>query len=218
MDYKRQMIAEYAKLNGGAYPDAMICYRDSVNAMRKINLAHFNDGDMVEKIIKPYLYKWGRMQRVLGREEFRDWEIKILKLIRSNQKLLNEFRSKGLTDTKVTEFKTDIIACYDSFEKVIGKTAASKVLHLICPDFFPLWDTKIADAYRRERKNNHKLKADSSADYYEFMIWVKNFMHDYGDFLTERDGRTKLKVLDDFLWAIANRPLIVFKEIIPRKS
>lgn len=213
MNYKRQIIRGYVDRmeQEPKYSKPSSHYSDAVGRMAKIDLAHFNDGDMGEKIIRPYLYKWGKMQRVLGHKEFKGWEIKIPKLIRSNQKLLNEFRSKRLTDTKITEFKADIVACYDSFKKVIGKTAASKVLHLICSDFFPLWDTKISEAFKKESAD--KIHKDfSGADYYKFMLWVKKFMREYDDVLTEGNGKTTLKVLDDFLWALANRPLMIFED------
>ena len=80
-----------------------------------------------------------------------------------------------------------------------------------------MWDTKISEAFKKE--SNVKISNDfSGANYYEFMQRVKNLMYEYGDVLTERDGRTKLKVLVDFLWALANRPLIIFEGIFLNKS
>lgn len=80
-----------------------------------------------------------------------------------------------------------------------------------------MWDTKITDAFKQESKGKID-KAFAGADYYEFMQIVKTFVRKYDHVLTERNGRTKLKVLDDFLWAVANRPLLIFKEMFPNKS
>lgn len=211
MDHKKLMITEYVKLNEDVSSDAMNYYRKSVDAMRKKDLARVNKSD-VEEIVKPYLYKWGRMQRALNREKFHD----IVEQIQLNHETLEKFRKKNLLRTDIGKCKSDIEDCYDSFEEVIGKTAAPKVLHLVCPDFFPLWDNNIRKAYRKESNNTHE--PFSGADYYEFMLRVKTFIKEYEDVLIERDGRTTLKVLDDFFWALANRPFIIFKGIFPKKS
>lgn len=215
MSYKAQMIKDYIERNEKESQEPDKAYLESVEKMRDIKLASISKGQ-VEKIIKLYLYEWGRMQRVLGRKEFQNWEINVIEQIRQSHEMLDKFRKEKLSTIDIKKqkpaIKSEIEKCYNSFKSIIGKTAASKVLHLICPDFFPMWDTKIADAYRRERKNNNQQKPDSGADYYEFMLWVKDFMRENNDVLIERGGRTKVKVLDDFLWALANRPLMIFEE------
>lgn len=203
-NYRQQMIKDYIVRNEQEFPEPMNYYQDSVEKMRNINLTRFAKEDAAG-IIKAYLYKWGKMQRALNREKIND----IVEQIQSNHEKLEKFRKKKLSGIDIGKFKSDIEQCYDSFEEIIGKVGAAKVLHLICPDFFPLWDTRIADAFKQENKG--KIHKDfSGADYYEFMRWIKNFMQEYGDILAERNGRTKVKVLDDFLWALANRPLMIF--------
>src|SRR5215211_8690787 len=46
---------------------------------------------------------------------------------------------------------------FGDFEKVLGPVGAAKALHLLAPQFFPLWDRAIAKAYTlalRERGKN----------------------------------------------------------------
>ena len=43
--------------------------------------------------------------------------------------------------------ETAVISLFTDFEVVLGPVGAAKCLHLLAPDFFPLWDRAIAEAY-----------------------------------------------------------------------
>ena len=36
---------------------------------------------------------------------------------------------------------------FQDFEEILGPVGAAKALHLLAPEFFPLWDRAIASAY-----------------------------------------------------------------------
>src|SRR3989338_4769941 len=102
MNYKKQMIKEYVERNEQEFQVLNKVYLDSVEKMRKIDLVSINK-ENVKKIIRPYLYRWGRMGRELGRK---DWENDIVKRIRSKHKELAEFRTKKLSGVVVRKFQS----------------------------------------------------------------------------------------------------------------
>lgn len=100
---------------------------------------------------------------------------------------------------------------------MIGQIAATKVLHLICPNFFPLWDNTIAKAARselgRKSKQNKKVEDFSAADYYRFMQEIQNFIKEYEEVLSDLANRCKkgkLKILNECFWWATHRPLSLF--------
>lgn len=80
---------------------------------------------------------------------------------------------------------------FESFDALLGPVGAAKALHLLAPRFFPLWDTKIANAFGfRPRRGR---SADS---YLDFMELVQTQCKRLGG---ERAiGRNPLKALDEF--------------------
>lgn len=54
-----------------------------------------------------------------------------------------------------------------SSRKIIGFTGASKILHILNPDVFMMWDTSIRDAYHKLHSKSHK-KTDPEC-YVEFL-------------------------------------------------
>lgn len=69
-------------------------------------------------------------------------------------KLLEHFASPvfRFRDRSILSFSEDdlsnVVEIFDEFEKVLGPVGASKSLHLLAPEFFPLWDRAIARAYK----------------------------------------------------------------------
>ena len=209
----REVIKKYVKKNNSENEEANKIYKKSVNEMEEINLDKITE-KQVEDIIKSFLWEWGNMARVVGRKK--DWQIELSKTIKKYYKELEIFRKKNLVNVNLSEFESDIKNLYNDFCEIIKQVATAKILHLICPNFFPLWDNAIANAVRKEANlednKNEKIKAFSKADYYQFMQKIQNFAKKYEDLLSElaKDyDKTKLKILDDFLW-YANKPLFLF--------
>jgi len=211
MNVAEQVIKEYVnqleKKFGGDTK-----YKKYLAEMNKIKLKVITEDD-VRRVIQPFLYDWGGMDRVLGKKEFRNWQTNIVRPIKSSSEKLEDFKKRNLGDVKLGELEPGIKCCYESLCKVIGGIAAAKVLHLICPSFFPLWDNPIANAIRNEdvqvvelyptdygrqrygstiddfakfleRKGERKLKKWSH-EYYRFMQATQNFIKRYEAILSE---------------------------------
>jgi len=122
-------------------------YNECLERAKQIDL---KDAIDLKRVIRRFLYSWGRMGRVLGRDCYKDWENRLMARIEASRKELEELRSKDLLFINLDKFAPVIKRVYSSVRKVVGPIAAAKTLHLICPDFFPLWDNAIAAAFRKE--------------------------------------------------------------------
>jgi hypothetical protein len=70
----------------------------------------------------------------------------IEKLLQRHGWVASELRSRSILSLRDAE-REKIEEAFGEFEKVLGPVGASKTLHLLAPQFFPLWDRAIGDAY-----------------------------------------------------------------------
>jgi len=109
-------------------------------------------------------------------------------LLRKHPQIINDIRPRSIEDFSNMDIEA-VKSIFKDFEHVLGKTGAAKCLHLLAPRFFPLWDTKIAIAYRLG-------KEEESERYCRFMDITKGQIIDLGGEKTI--GRNPLKALDEY--------------------
>lgn len=185
-------------------------YNECLEAVKNASL---KDAPRQKPTMRRFLYKWGRMGRVLGRAKYQNWENRLAEKIESNRKELETLRMKELERVSLDRYESVIKKCYGSFKDAVGPIAAVKVLHLICPSFFPLWDNGIANAVRKEHED---MRDDefSASDYFRFMEKIQEFIKDYEQLLSElstKPKKGKLRIVDRLLWWIVHRPLSLWK-------
>ena len=214
MNYGELVIREYVERCEEEYgkTDSNYIYEKTMKEVKQKDLGSITEKDVESDIVKPYLYDWGRMGRVLGRYEFWDWESKLVKQIRSNCETLEVFRTKDLQHAELSEFKTDIERLYSSFKEIVGRIGGAKVLHLLCPSLFPPWDNAIANTARKELapKGKNKVENFSPQDYYRFMCGIQYLLKKYDEVLSHlatKYGRTKMRIVDECLWWAKERSL-----------
>jgi hypothetical protein len=226
----RELITEYVKQCENEYDPSrnnrnkisQEAYSESLTGMKLIDLEKFTEDNKQknEDVVERYLYKWGSMGRFLGQEKkCPDWQNRLAKAIQKKHEKLKDFSSKDLIDVKLDDpiVKKDIQSCYEAFNTVIGKIAATKVLHLICPNFFPPWDNAIANGVRNEFEKSSdkesKITRFTKEDYYRFMLVIQDFLKQNERVLSKlaRElDKTRLRVLDEcLLWAV-RRPYYLF--------
>jgi hypothetical protein len=83
--------------------------------------------------------------RPFTEEHFADIEALIAKHL--NQAV--KFRKRSIDSASEANLK-EVEILFNSFEQVLGPVGAAKSLHLLAPDFFPLWDREIARRSRCE--------------------------------------------------------------------
>jgi len=71
---------------------------------------------------------------------------KIETLIAKHQPKVAKYRNQNISELDQQE-SAAIMGLFKAFEVVLGPVGASKVLHLLAPKLFPLWDRAIAHAY-----------------------------------------------------------------------
>lgn len=206
-EIKTKIIRECVKRCHDEFDESI--YNECLETAKQADLRNVVE---LKRTIRRFLYDWGRMGRVLGRREYRDWENRLVEQIESTCKELEEFRMNDLTSAELGIIESRIKKCYEAFKKVVGPIAAAKTLHLICPNFFPLWDNGIADAVRRERADN-KEEILSAADYYKFLEDAQEFFRSHERIISELSNhykQGKLRILDQFFWWSVHRPLSLF--------
>lgn len=213
MELGEEIVQEYVKrLNQGTRG---YDYKQGLKDMEKLDLKNITTDD-VGRVIEPFLYEWGWMQRVLERMEHLTWREDLATQIHYIHDKIEDFERKDLGEVHLAEHESDIKSCYESFKEAVGPVAAAKALHFICPDFFPPWDRKIAKAARRERKLDiwrvGKVEEYSAEDYYVFTEQVQAFVRKRHliSKLANQYGKSKVKIADECLWMATQRPLSLF--------
>jgi len=150
--------------------------------------------------IKMFLLNWGRMGRVLERPDKRGWEDRLVKKIPELSDKLEMFRKMKLDNTDLAQYEDDIKTCYQQICNIVAPTSATKTLHLLCPEFFPLWDENIRNKAREEdgRRGWTGLKG-----YYYFMEITQGFLKKHNEelsALSKKHDRPKLKITDEYFF------------------
>jgi hypothetical protein len=198
-------------------------YRDAdqtyVECLQKVRIVELDDimklklpvNGKPKPVVEHFLYDWGSMTRVLGREKYKGWENRLEKQIQSNRGELADVREKRLECVNLSDYEPKIRKCYESFKQAeISPIAVAKILHLICPDFFPPWDNSIEKAVRNELEQ--KEEEFSASDYYRFMKAIQGFLKEHEQTFSKlvKSEKGKLKIIDEFLWWFVRRPFYPF--------
>jgi hypothetical protein len=111
-------------------------------------------------------------------------------VINANLDALRGYRGRHLLtlDADETDRLTQFFA---TFELVLGPVGAAKALHLLAPDFFPLWDRKIAESYGIRLGNS----GENGREYVRFMTIA---FEQITNVVAEADIRGILKRIDEF--------------------
>jgi hypothetical protein len=158
------------------------------------------------------------MRRVINQEDHLDWPIKVSNIIKSNYVALAKFQKEYLGETDLHQYEKDIKRLYDSFKPIIHPVATAKVLYLLCPNFFPIWDNAISDGVRSEIINKFpdiKTARLSSDDYYRYMLGIQKFLDEHDNICTllaKKYRKGKLRILDECFWWGVRRPFCLLFE------
>ncbi|MGC1120324.1 MAG: hypothetical protein WBA22_04445 [Candidatus Methanofastidiosia archaeon] len=181
----------------------MLIYRGCLEEVRKTELSGISE-ERFEQVIRTFLINWGKMGRVLPQGT--GWEGKLTKSIRKNCPMFESMRTLNLRNTELPGVEDDIKQCYKTLRGDVGPTGVAKTLHLISPNFFPLWDTGIRKKVSKETSLKKRPIGDTAAGYYKFMAEIKEFLGRYGETLSrlsEECGWTELKIIDEYLLRIS---------------
>lgn len=182
-------------------------YSMCVADAKKLTSIKTIDESFVKGPIRTFIVNWGNMGRVLGREDYKNWYDKLSKILKKHSNNLEGFRAKSLEHENIQNLQENITTIYSDIRSIVGPTSASKVLHLMCPDFFPIWDMNI----RKKAGQDNGMKSglnDKESGYFEFMKSVKSFLSEYVKEINQLKGnsnKSKLHYVDQYMWSVANK-------------
>lgn len=102
---------------------------------------------------------------------------------------LDHFRSRSI-DTLTDADRPRVTAVFGGLEGVVKRVGAAKALHLWAPDFFPIWDNPIAQAYGFD----FEVGGPRADDYWSFMTLVRAQVKT----MAPLQDRSRLKALDEY--------------------
>jgi len=160
------------------YRAAMDLVDLAIHNKTKLNLA-----EAIAVLLQTWNVSYYRF-RPFNKEHLSDIE----DLLRKHPEIINKIRQQANEDFSDKDVEI-VKPIFQDFEYVLGKTGAAKCLHLLAPRFFPLWDTKIAIAYKLG-------KGGEAERYCRFMDITKGQIIDLGG--EKAIGRNPLKALDEY--------------------
>ena len=198
-------FSELVNLYEKTYSNLDSTYMKALQDFETKELSRFSEND-TESILYPYLLKWGNMKRVLG---YRGCK-RIGEKLREMGLQLKKWRQESLSTVDLERMSNQVADIYDGImnaswksnkgrSKRVGPTAASKVLHLVAPNLFIIWDRAI--------RNNYGFK-ESGEEYFRFLLDMQNWMEKLGksiDTLQNRYEKSSTKILDEYNWMESNK-------------
>jgi len=181
-------------------------YDNCVGQMNNLDLRLITPEE-ITNIIERFLLDWGWMARVVHRKDYSGWKDRVLIQIKAHLDALHLLRTSDLEEEQLAPCKLTIETCYGSISSAAGHVAATKILHLLCPSFFPIWDNKIGELVRENPRCSTGLAYSpiqwSGSEYYVFMIQIRDFLIRFRTAwseLAQDYGRSKVKMVDKYLW------------------
>ncbi len=105
--------------------------------------------DEVEGVIRMFLLQWGQMARAINRKDT-DWN-QMLSKLKGISNVLKELGKESILNADLESKKELILEAYGGLHciKHFGATSIPKILHLLNPELFVMWDERI-----RANENN----------------------------------------------------------------
>ena len=70
----------------------------------------------------------------------------IQRIIKDHPEVVSDLRQRNIGRLTAGD-EPQVVSVFTDFEEVLGPVGAAKCLHLLAPNYFPLWDRAIAQAY-----------------------------------------------------------------------
>jgi hypothetical protein len=149
----------------------------------------------VKHIIRIFLLQWGQMARTIGRKKPpTDWR-KLTENLISQRDAFQKLQGKKLLNINFDEVAKDIESIYNKLAEIknVGATAISKILHLLNPEVFVMWD----DAIREKYKEKYPKVTGSAKGYIEFLKAVKRKVEEAIEEEVKRSGKSKQEIVEE---------------------
>jgi hypothetical protein len=169
-------------------------YFGAIERLREVqeDLRRLDDVKHIRRVIKLFLINWGSMNRVVGREGLK-WK-QLGETLRGLENEFEKLRGKrfltiNLDDPAIAAAIKTIYSRLDPIPYLGSPITISKILHLLNPEIFVMWDNAIEEKFH---KINHNINYESEG-YLEFL---KTAQREIREALDERQKETG-KSLDE---------------------
>ncbi|WP_456372518.1 adenosylcobinamide amidohydrolase [Methanocaldococcus sp.] len=192
-----------------------VIYEKAVKELEKIVNGHKKlTPEIAFKYIVRFLELWGVNRTPISLKQL----IEVIESVKNDLKKLNGKKLISLNDEErlnIDEHKEDIKNLYTELKGVdgVGDTAVSKILHLLNPDVFVMWDEEI--------RKHYGIKNPTAEKYIEFMKMMQNlglkFLEDYAKYnnIDLKDAEEKIlndyknkplsKLIDEYNWLVITK-------------
>lgn len=194
-----------------------LLYFGAIERLRDVqkDVSKLDDLKHIQRIMKLFLISWGMMNRVVGRKNL-DWK-KLGETLRSLEKEFELLRDKkflniDFNDETLSHAIKTIYGKLDPIPYLGSPTTISKILHLLNPEIFVMWDNAIVNFY-------HEIDPDvdySASGYLEFLkLTQKTIIVTLSKFERETEksldnieaelrrkyqNKTTTKLIDEYNW------------------
>ena len=204
-------------------------YFQCIRRMEAANVCCMTTADT--KIIWNFIITWGGMRRTGKGANIP----KTGGVIEKYGNFLQRARRQDLHGRTLQVDRQTIEDLFDDLYPLVGAISSAKILHLICPGFFPLWDQAIINGYNSSYKAKHGSplvelvrvpnttygKRASGRGYYDFMEFTRAFIGKHHHQLTQIQAALKnahvhnyekslLKLVDEFNMHATHVPFYYF--------
>jgi hypothetical protein len=164
-------------------------YRTALELIRlaEAGLTQITMAEALSGLLMTWNASYYRFHGKFSEQHFQDIEA----LLGRRQAQAVAYRPRRLEDLDDQEQEA-IEDLFGDFAAVLGVTGAAKTLHLLAPRFFPLWDSKIADAYGTG--TGHRGSKENR--YWRFMQKVRDECVQLGG--EAQWGESLVKRIDEF--------------------
>lgn len=184
---------------------------DPIMTTLRTNPADLTIEQVRDKILSGFLNKWGCR---LARQNHEVLAQRIIEVTGQIKEDLQSLESAKLIDLDLGSNETAIMNCYQKMASIgngFSHTAASKLLHMINPELFVMWDGPMRKDYKK-----HYAITENAAGYFEYMKKMQEGLQKVSqsfpaskegcpaEFLAKKLGitspKTLVKHLDEYNW------------------
>lgn len=195
-----QEFSKLIKQHRSLYQEFDETYLKATAKVRKAGLRSLSERELFS-ILASYLLKWGKMGRVLGNQGCKA----IASMLKELEPAFHRFENTELSTISLVQNEEEIKELYDRIlnsqwtskkgrVKRVGPTTTAKVLHLVNPYVFMIWDRKIREDYGF---------GETGEEYVRFMTVMQDWIRNLSPLLESLKlecGKTSTKIVDDYNW------------------
>ena len=154
-----------------------------------------------------FLTTWGQIKifECILRNKLSTIEIckQLLNKLLRYQDIFEKLKMFTIIDIDLNQFKREIISIFNDLMKIpcISSTSISKILHILHPKLFPIWDDEIRTLLKIE---------DTGNGYVKYMKIIQEIIKNLNVNIQEIENRLKMyitRIVTTYLWIIARKEI-----------